>query len=146
MNSAGADRLLPGDWLLLALAVSLPLMKPAVDYPVVLSDLIFVALVIVVAIEVAAGRRALRWNPLFLILAVYVASLTPSMLVSTNPGRSAFKMATEVYLVGLTAVTAVVTRSEEMLRRVTLTWLGATAALAILCLASLVAFAASPES
>jgi len=148
MNSAKAnsERLLPGDWLLLTLVALLPLMKPAVAYPVVLPDLVFVALVLVVTFEVACARRSLGWNALFLVLCLYLASLAPSMLASADPGQSAFKMATECYLIGLTAVTAVVVRSQEMLRRITLTWLGATAALTILCIASLTAFATSPES
>src|SRR5689334_15204699 len=146
MNSAEADGLLPGDWLLLALVALLPLMKPPVDYPIIIADLVFVALVLVVAIEVAARRRTLRWNPLFLALAVYVLSLAPSLLATSHLGRSGFKLATEVYLIGLTAVTSVVVRSEAMLRRVTLTWLGATAALTFLCLASLAAFAVSPDT
>jgi O-antigen ligase len=146
MNSAEAQRLLPGDWLLLALIALLPLMKPAVRYPVIFADLVFVLLLIAVAVEVAAGRRTLRWHPLFAILAIYVLALAPSMLASANPGRSAFKMATELYLAGLSAVTVVVVRSEAMLRHVTITWLAASAALAILCLASLAAFAISPAS
>jgi len=148
MNSAKANsgRLLLGDWLLLALIALLPLMKPAVSYPVVLADLIFVALVLVVAIEIATGRRRLRWDPLFLVLVIYLLALAPSTMASTNPGRSAFKMATEVYLNGLAAVTTVVVRSTDLLRRVTLTWLGATAALVALCIVSLAAFAVSPSS
>jgi len=146
MNSGEAQRLLPADWLLLALIAVLPLMKPAVRYPVIFADLVFVLLLIAVALEVAAGRRSLRGHPLFAILAIYVLALAPSMLASTNPGRSAFKLATELYLVGLTAVTVVVVRNEAMLRHVTITWLAASAALAILCLASLAAFAISPDS
>ena len=146
MNSAEAQRLLPGDWLLLALIALLPLMKPAVRYPVIFADLVFVLLLIAVALEVAAERRSLRWHPLFAILAIYVLALAPSMLASANPGRSALKLATELYLAGLSAVTVVVVRSEAMLRHVTITWLAASAALAILCLVSLAAFAISPAS
>jgi hypothetical protein len=83
---------------------------------------------------------------MFNVLIIYVLALAASMLVSADPGRSAFKMATELYLVGLTAVTVVVVRSEAMLRRVTITWLAASGALALLCLASLAAFARNPGS
>lgn len=148
MNAARADpdRLLAGDWLLLALVALLPLMKPAVRYPMIIADLVFLSLLLTVAVEVATGRRSLHWHPLFAMLAAYVLSLAPSMLASADPARSAFKLATELYLVGLAAVTAVVVRSTAMLGLVTLTWLAASGALALLSLASLLAFAISPDS
>jgi len=148
MNSAPAhsDRLLAGDWLLLTFVALLPLMKPPVHYPMIIADLMFLALLLAISVEVATGRRSPRWDPLFAVLAAYVLSLAPSMLASADPARSAFKLATELYLVGLAAVTAVVVRSTAMLRRVTLTWLAASGALALLSLASLLAFAANPDS
>lgn len=146
LEGAQAERLLPGDWLLLALVFLLPLMKPPVHYPIILADLVFVALVIAVIVEAAAGRRSRQWAPLFAVLAIYVLSLALSVLASADPQRSEFKLATELYLVGLTAVTAAVVRDETMLRRVTLTWLAASAAVALLCLASLLAFVGNPGS
>lgn len=148
MNSAEAhpERLLLADWLLLALVALLPLMKPTVDYPVIAADLVFPILVAAVALEVVTGRRRFRWNTLFAILAAYVLSLAPSLLASAELGTSAFKLATEFYLTGLAAITLVLVRSEAMLKRVTLTWLAATAVLVLLCLASLIAFAVDPNS
>ena len=147
MNSARQrdDRLLPADLLLMALVFTLPLMKPPVHYPVIIADLVFVLVVVVLALEIAIGKRRIGWQPSFTILAVYVLSLAPSALVSRDPAQSAFKLATEVYLVGLAAVTAVVVRDEVMLRRVVLTWLAATAGLVIVCLAGLTGFAADRD-
>lgn len=144
MNSARQrdDRRRPADLLMMALLVTLPLMKPAVHYPVIIADLVFVVLAAVLAVEIAAGKRPLAWQPSFTILAIYVLSLAPSVLVGRDPAQSAFKLTTELYLVGLAAVTAVIVRNEAMLRRVTLTWLAVTGGLAIVCLAGLIAFAA----
>lgn len=146
MNSEEPERLLPGDWLLLAVIALLPLMKPTVHYPIIFADFVFVLLFITVAIEISVRRRRLRWQPVFAMLIIYVLALAPSMLVSADPARSAFKMATELYLIGLTAVTVVVVRSEAMLRRATITWIAVSGALALLCLASLAAFAIDPGS
>jgi O-antigen ligase len=121
-------------------------MKPAIHYPVIFADFVFVLLFITVAIEIASRRRGLRWHPAFTVLIIYLLALAPSMLASAEVGRSAFKMATELYLVGLTAMTVVVVRTEAMLRRITIVWLAVSGALALLCLASLAAFATDPDS
>ena len=148
MNSDGEhpDRMLLGDWLLLALIVLLPLMKPPVDYPVIVADLVFPLLLGAVVVEAASGRRRLRWQGLFAVLALYLLSLAASMPTSVDPQRSSFKMATELYLAGLAAVTALIARSPVLLRRIALTWVGMSALLAALCLVSLAAFAVDPES
>ena len=54
----------PSDWLFLALVIALPLMKPAVAYPIVLPDLIFSLLLLAWPSEAASsadssvGRQA----------------------------------------------------------------------------------------
>ena len=150
INSQGggdAGHLLPSDILILALVALLPLMKPAIDIPgirpdlVIAADLVFCLVVAAMAFEWASGHRRIRWQPAFAILLAYVVSLLPSLLATMNMAASLSKLATEPYLVGLAVVTIVAVRNETMLRRVTLTWLAATAALVVLGIASLAAFA-----
>jgi hypothetical protein len=51
-------RITASEWLLLALIVSLPFVKPAISYPILLTDLIFILLLVAVAAEILLGRRA----------------------------------------------------------------------------------------
>jgi len=136
--------LLVSEWLLLSLIALLPLMKPAVRYPVIAADLLFPLLLAALAMEVASGRRQLRWHHLFAVLLAYVLSLAPSLLATTDVGQSAFKLSTELYLVGLAAATMLIVRNEDMLRRATQVWLAVTAAIVALAIASLAAFAIDP--
>jgi len=136
--------LMVSEWLLLSLIALLPLMKPAVRYPMIAADLLFPLLVAALTVEIASGRRQLCWQPLFAVLIVYVLSLAASLLATTDIAHSAFKLSTEVYLVGLAAATIVVIRSEEALRRATLVWLAVSAVTAALAIASFAVFAIDP--
>jgi len=71
-------------------------------------------------------------------------SLAPSLLATTDAAQSAFKLSTNVYLVGLAATTVVVICSEEGLRRATLVWLAVSGVIAALAIASLAAFVRDP--
>jgi putative inorganic carbon (hco3(-)) transporter len=143
MNSAdaGGARELPSDWLLLALIVALPLMKPAVSGEVITADLLFVALALVLAVETLAGRRRLPSLRGYAPLLAYVASLAPSLLASREIGASLFKFATEFYLIGLAAVPAWLIDSEAKFRRAVLAWLAVTALVCLVGILGLLAFA-----
>jgi O-antigen ligase len=148
MNSVnvGGQRMLSSDWLLLTLIVLLPLMKPDVHYPIILADLIFVLLSLALAVEIATRGRKLSWHPAFAVLLLYVLGLAPSLIASHDLKQSGFKFLTEFYLVGLSIATVLVVGDRAMLRRATLAWLAATAAVAILAVVSLIAFAFNPAS
>ena len=133
------------EWLLLALIMLVPLMKPAIAYPVILADLAFLVLSAALALEIAVRRRRLDWPAAFFVLLFYVVSLAPSLLATPDLGRSAFKLATQVYLVGLSVVMIILVRNEAMLKRVVLAWLVATAALIVLAIAALIAFLIAPD-
>jgi O-antigen ligase len=132
-------------WLLLALIVSLGLMKPAVAYPIVWTDAIFLVLVAVLAVEMLVGRTRLKWRGAYGLLLLYVLSFTPSLLASPDPGQSAFKLATQLYLVALAIVTAEIVGSEQAMRRAALAWLAATGIVSVVAVLSLAAFAWSPD-
>lgn len=136
---------LPSDWLLLALIGLLPFMNPPVDYPMTATDLAFVLAAGALLFEVAAGRRRLRWDPAWLVLAAYAAGLMPSLLSTPDLRVSLFKLATEGYLIGLTAVTAIVAGNPLAFRRAITTWLAVTMAMVLVGVAGLLAFAAGAQ-
>ncbi len=133
-------------WLLLVLIMSLPLMKPAPAYPIVLADLVFLFVVAALAVELIALRISIRWGASFAILFAYLLSLVPSLLVSPDAVQSGVKVATTAYLVMLAAVTIIVVDEEAMLKRAVMAWLAVTAGLVFLALASLAAFVIAPDS
>jgi putative inorganic carbon (hco3(-)) transporter len=140
MDKRASDRAdLPSDWLLTALIFAVPLMKPAIHEPVIVADLLFLLLAASLAIETLLKRRALRWLPGFGTLLLYVGSLAPSLLASTDLGTSAFKFATEFYLIALAAIPLWIIDSEERFRRAVLAWLAGTA---VVCLSGLLGLAA----
>lgn len=141
MNSASAK---VSAVALVALVVALPLMKPAIAGPVLLPDLAFLLLIAAIAFDWARERIEPRPETAFLVLAVYVAALAPSILASPDPGQSAFKLATTGYLAALAAATLIAARDPAVLKRAVLAWLGITGALVLLALASIAAFAVTP--
>jgi len=144
MNSAASKPPTASAMALAALVVALPLMKPAVTGPVLLPDLLFLVLAAAIAFDWARRRLVVSRDPAFLALAAYVAALAPSMLASDSPGQSAFKLATTGYLAALAAATFIAARDPAALRSAVLAWLGVTAALVVLALASVAAFAVAP--
>jgi O-antigen ligase len=137
-----AQRLLPSDGLLILQIVLIPLMKPAVWGEVISADLLFVVIVVALIAESILGLRRLHWVPGVGALVVYVASLTPSLLATSDMGASLFKLATEFYLIGLAAVTVAVVDDRMKLRRALLAWLAATAVVSLDGVLSLLAFIA----
>ena len=136
---------LPSTWLLLALIALLPLMNPPVRYPVVAVDLVFVLLALALGLELASGRQRLPWDPCWAVLAAYVVALVPSLVATSNMSQSLFKLATEVFLVGLTIVTVVVADRPKVFRRAVLTWLIATALMCLVGVVGLMGFAIDPQ-
>ena len=130
--------------LLAMLILSLPLMKPAIFYPVVLPDLVFVALLLAIAFETLAGKRRLEWRREYWVLAIYVGCFVPSLLATPDIGQSVFKIFTQVYLAALALVIAMLIRDQAQLRRAVLAWLMATAAVATISMASLAIFPFAP--
>ena len=128
------------DWVLLALIATLPIMKPAVSYPVVLPDLLFLLLIAVLGIELLSRRRWVKWRRCNWILLLYVASLTPSLFASENVSVSLLKVAENLYLVTLAGITSFLIDSELKLRRAITTWLAATAIMVFLAPLSVAAF------
>ena len=132
--------------LLAMLILSLPLMKPAILHPVVLPDLVFVALLLAIAFEALTGKLRLEWRREYWVLAAYVACFVPSLLATPHIGQSSFKLLTQVYLAALAIVTATLIRDERQLKRAVIAWLVATAIVAAISVTSLAIFPFAPES
>jgi hypothetical protein len=107
-----------------------------VSYPIVLADLVFVVLLLAVAGEILLGRRRIQWKPAYWLLLLNVASLVPSLVATPDLPLSMVKLASEFYLVGLAAVTALIVDDQTKMRRAIFAWL-ATAAVACDALLSL---------
>ena len=132
--------------LLLALVVALPLMKPAIRYPVVLADILFVLLGLALAGAMLARRLRPRWRPAYWVLVLYVAGLAASVPFSEDPGTSLFKLVTQLYLVGLAVAVDMLVADAKDMRHVVLTWLAVTALVVGTCVLSLAIWAFDPQS
>ena len=86
MNSADQHQepLLPSDLLLLLLILAIPIMKPAVSGEIIAADLLFVALVLALLVEVLAGLRRVRWIAGYGALLAYFACLVPSLFATMS--------------------------------------------------------------
>ena len=131
----------PSEWLLLGLIFALPLMNPPVWGQLVVADALFLLVVAALMVELLMRRRSLPSVRDYWPLFAFVAALAPSLLATSDIGKSLFKLATEFYLVGLTIVTAWVVDSEAMFRRAVSAWLASTAVVALVAVCSLLAFA-----
>ena len=131
--------------MLLLFVLSLPLMKPALAYPIVLPDLIFAALLILFIAEVLRRERRIVWRPEYWILIIYVGSFVPSLAATPDVARSLFKLTTQLYLVSIALLTATLVRTVDDLRQAILAWLIATALVVAVSLAALAAFPIAPN-
>ena len=136
----------PAQWALLALVLSLAVMKPDLAYPVMVTDLLFLLAAALLAAEWALGRRRPRWRPLYLPLGAYWLCLSASILVSADPAATAIKSAATLYLVGLAVLADQLIDDEAELRRVSLAWLAGTGAVAALGAVSLLLYLVAPDS
>jgi O-antigen ligase len=120
-------------------------MNPPIHYPVIAADALFVLLALALGFELLNGRRRLRWDPCWAILAIYVASLALSLIATSSLPQSLFKLATEGFLAGLTVVTVLVVDNVTLFRRAIITWLSATVIMCIVGLVGLTAFVVDPQ-
>ena len=140
MTDVEDSRLTLAELILLTLIASLPLMKPMVAYPLVLTDGLFIVLALALGFDLATGRRRLEWRPGYWLLLLYVAAFIPSLAATPDLHASAVKLASEAYLVGLAGCASVIVDSEARLRRAVLAWLGATGFVTAVAIAALIAF------
>jgi O-antigen ligase len=133
-------------WMLVALVISIPLMKPAVAYPIIIGDIVFLGLAAAIAVDGLLGRIAVEWDKALWPLPAYVAALAPSLLASGDWFASVFKLAMTGYLAALAFATSLAARDAAIVRQAILAWLAATAALITLTGLSLIAYSIGPDT
>jgi O-antigen ligase len=111
---------------------------------VIAAELVYAAAAALLLAAFASGLRA-RWDDLYWPLAGWFAAMAVSALLSTEPRRSAFKLATEFYLLSIPMLVLQLVRSEEALKRLLLAWLVAAAGVATLGLLALGLFFLAPH-
>jgi len=107
---------------------------------VIAADLVYPAAAVLLLMAVRP-----RWDPLFLPLAGWLAAMAVSALLSTEPRRSAFKLATEIYLLSIPVAVVQLVRGEAALKRLLQAWLAAAAGVAALGLFALGLFFLAPD-
>lgn len=116
--------------LFLLIVFSLPFMHHSVrisGLEAVPSDFFFLLCAAAFALALLRGETRLRWHGLFWIVAAYFAAMALSALAAEDPGRSALKLATQVYLLSLPFLAYNLVLSLNDIRRVVMWWLVATA-------------------
>lgn len=128
----------------LLLVFSLAFMQPFVllfDYPVPLSDPIFILTVCVWVIGLVFGRTPrFRWHRFFWLLLLYAAAMLVSAIFSVDPKSSFIKFAGEMYLLSLPVLTFNIIRDEKRLKFAIYTWLSATLVCTVVGIITLVLF------
>lgn len=132
--------------LLLLFVFALPLMNPALHYPVVLADAVFVLLAAAFGAALLARHTRLRWRRPYWVLVLYLAALAVTVPFSEDAARSAAKLGTQGYLVSLALVADALIDDEADLRRVVLAWLAATLVVVLIGLASVASFLVAPDN
>jgi O-antigen ligase len=130
----------PAKLLFLLLVFALPFMRPAVHYPVIAADLLFLVVLAAFAAELALRRRTVRWRTAYWVLILYGFTLSASVVVSPDARLSLIKSAATFYLVTIAMLTDQIVRTRRDLKLVVLAWIAATAIVAALGVASLILF------
>ncbi|MEA3037644.1 MAG: hypothetical protein QOE79_157 [Sphingomonadales bacterium] len=111
---------------------------------VIAADPAFAAVAALLLASLAGGAR-LRWDRAFVPLAGWMAAMALSALLSAEPRRSAFKLATEIYLLAIPVAVVQLVRSEAALKRLLQAWLAAAAGVAMLGVVALGLFFLAPH-
>ena len=134
------------EWAFLALVAVLPIMQPwnagFHGYTVPPADFVFLVAAPAAAWSVWRGRIPLPRSPVWWALALYGAALCASAAASADRAHSFLKLAGNVYLIGLAALTLLHVQSIDAFRRVLTAWLAGTVVTLGAAFAGLLLFAA----
>ncbi|MDT9597672.1 O-antigen ligase family protein [Sphingosinicella rhizophila] len=127
---------------------SLIFMQPQIQFhgfKIIAADGLFLITFAIWLLALALGGARLRWHPFFWLLLLYFAAMANSAIFSPDVRTSMIKLLGTLYLLSLPVMVLSLVENEDDLRRLMRTWLGATALLALMALASLVLFAWRPD-
>lgn len=108
--------------------------------PAIPADLLFLVSGLLWVAALAAGQARLRWHGAFWLLLVYFAAMAVSASQAADPTRSAVKLLTQAYLLGLPVLAFNLTETRADLRRVFVTWIAAAAIVAAYAALTLLLF------
>ncbi|QNN64250.1 hypothetical protein H9L12_07725 [Sphingomonas rhizophila] len=117
-------------------------------FGIILPDLAAVPLALLAvtaAVREPARLRKIASHPLVIAIAIYLAAMLFSPVVSSDRTASLHKLATQIYLLGLPVVVALALPDLLALRDAVRGWLGGTALLLALAVVGLAAWLADPS-
>jgi putative inorganic carbon (hco3(-)) transporter len=129
--------------LLLLYVFSLPLMQPPVQLlglQAAPSDLVFIALAAAWGLALLRGEARLVRDPAWWPLLFYFAAMAISLIGAEAAAKGAFKLLTQLYLLGLPVIVLSLVRGEAELKQVLRWWIGATAMLIAMAIITLALF------
>ena len=113
---------------------------------VVLTDILFLVVAASWVLDLLRNRSQPRWHAFYWLLIIYLASLSFSCFFSADQRQSLSHLPGEIYLAGLTVVTADVVRGSAGLRGSITAWLLGTVFATMLGVATIALFYASPTN
>jgi hypothetical protein len=108
--------------------------------PAIRADLIFVVTAALVAIASLSGEARLSWTGGFAPLLLYFAALAISAMFAADPRTSAFKLATQAYLMALPVLVYNLVETWDDLRRLFLAYVAGAAVVSLIGVATLLLF------
>jgi O-antigen ligase len=135
--------------LLILFIFSLGFMQPnlrLLGFAVLPSDLIYLLLAPVWAAAVLTKRARLVWDRAWWPLLFYFAAMAVSVVAADEPSRSIVKLLTQVYLLSLPVIACSLIETREDLRRMFASWLFASAAIAVVGVATFILFRLDREN
>nr|WP_295373227.1 O-antigen ligase family protein [uncultured Sphingosinicella sp.] len=109
------------------------------------ADIVFLAAAGAWAAALLRGGTRFRWSSGYWAVAIYLACAMLSVAASSDPGQSAFKVGTMIYLALLAVLVDNLTDTANDLRNIVYAWLAATAVVALIAVAALVSFPVAPD-
>jgi O-antigen ligase len=119
----------------LALIFSLAFMQPqwgGAGPAMTLTEPLFLLTTVALLIVIVARKATLHFDPVYIFLGLYAAALGLSAFFSEDQRYSFLRLLGEFYLIGLAVLTINIVRTQELLKKVVLVWLAASAVSAII--------------
>jgi putative inorganic carbon (hco3(-)) transporter len=125
--------------LLFLLAIQRPSL-PLLGFTAFPADFIYLVLLLPLGAALILRQAAIPRHKLYLFIAIYVGGLALSLIATPDLRRSTIKLVTQLYLVSLAVIPAMLITTERHMRAALSSWLAGTAVLVLLCVASVIAF------
>src|SRR5438309_712153 len=108
--------------------------------PAIPADLIFLVAAVLLSFAWLSGEARPIWSAGFVPLVLYFAALAISAIFAADPRTSAFKLATQAYLVALPVLVYNLVETWDDLRRLLLAYVAGAAIVALIGVVTLILF------